>query len=371
MARPRHIVAFPLLRENPYQDLLYRALAKLGFTAGDGDLKIHWLVRHRRDASILHFHWPQPWYAHRRGGGPGTWAKLALWGVRLAAARALGYRIAWTIHEVQPLNPAPRWVDRLGTRMLARASDVLLTNDDQTAAQARRELGRAAHDVTVVLHPSYDGAYSPGRPADVVRAELGIGPDAFVFLLFGHITAYKRVDAFVEAFRTADLEDAALIVAGLDQHSPSAEGVRAAASADPRIKAELTFIADDRVSELFDVADAAIAPRQDGGTSGALLLALTMGVPPLVADVPTYARVTDGDRAAWLYTPWDTASIAETMRAAAADRVAARRKGQEGRLLVAPLTWDALAATTASLFDRALARQPSLARRRRPAQEPA
>jgi hypothetical protein len=87
--------------------------------------------------------------------------------------------------------------------------------------------------------------------------------------------------------------------------------------------------------------------------------------------VPTYARFTDGDRAAWLYTPWDSASIAATMRAAAADRSAARRKGQEGRLLVAPLTWDALAATTAALLDGALAGRPSLARRRRPAQEPA
>ena len=53
----------------------------------------------------------------------------------------------------------------------------------------------------------------------------------------------------------------------------------AAAAADERIKPLLEFIPDERVSELFAASDAAVCPRQDGGTSGALILALSMGVP--------------------------------------------------------------------------------------------
>lgn len=365
-----HIVAFPLVPQNPYQALLYEALGPHGFTVGDGDLRLRWLVRHRRRARVLHFHWPQSWYVHRsQPGGPLTWMKLALFAVQLAGARLLGYRIAWTVHEVFPLNPAAPWVDRAGSRILARASHVLLTNDHETAEQARKELGKPAEKIQVVAHPSYLGAYPPGRRRAEVREELGIPASSFVLLLFGHVTAYKRVETFVNAFRAANLEDAALVVAGLNQHEPSAEKVRAAAAEDDRIKPLLEFIADDRVAELFGACDAAIAPRQDGGTSGALVLALSMGLPVISADVPTYRRVTGDEAAAYLYEPWDEASMAEAFAAAASDPAAARAKGEAGRGLVAPLSWDNLAATAAGLLREALGDKPHARRAATPAQE--
>lgn len=367
----RHILVFPLIAENPYQSLLYRALESYGYTAGEGELKLHWLARNRRRARVLHFHWPQPWYTYRRRGGPLTWIKLALFAGRLWGARALGYRIAWTIHEVYPLNPAPAWVDRMGSRILARASDVLLTNDEETAALGAAELGDPRAPITVVPHPAYLDAYPAGRDRAAVRAELGVPGSAFLFLLFGHVTAYKRIDLFVEAFRAVADENAYLLVAGLDQHQATADDLRAAAASDPRLKVRLEFIPDDRVAELFGACDAAIAPRQDGGTSGALVLALSLGVPVVAADVPTYRRVTAGENAAWLYDPGDRESMTAALRAAAADPATARVKGAAGRALVASASWEALAATTAARFDAALGVPTGVATARAPARESA
>ena len=164
VARTR-IVAYPLVRENPYQQLLYAALEAHGFTVIEGNLHLRWLWRNRRHARVLHFHWPQSWYVHpRQPGGPLTAIKLARFAVQLTVARLLGYLIAWTIHEVYPLKPAARWADRAGGRVLARAARVLLANDRETADRARAELGHAADRIEVVPHPSYVGAYPPGRP---------------------------------------------------------------------------------------------------------------------------------------------------------------------------------------------------------------
>jgi glycosyltransferase involved in cell wall biosynthesis len=342
---------FPFIHENPYQRLFYDALSAHGFSAGDGELKLGWLVRNRRETRVLHFHWPQSWYRHAaQPGGPLTWIKLTLFALRLAAARALGYRVAWTVHEVYPLNPARRWVDRLGSRILARASNLLMANDPQTAAEARAELGRGARDVVVVRHPSYSGAYPAGRDRAAVRAELGIPDSSFVFLLFGHVTEYKRVQDYVAAFRGAALDDAAILVAGLVQHEPSAAAVRAAAAEDPRVKHALEFIPDERVAELFAASDAAIAPRQDGGTSGALVLALSLGVPVVAARVDTYADVTGGETAAWLFEPGDPGAVVAALERAAGDRDAARRKGEAGRALVTERTWDGMAEDVAALL---------------------
>src|SRR5687767_12723783 len=63
------IAVFPFIDENPYQRLFYDALSAHGFSAGDGELKLGWLVRNRRETRVLHFHWPQSWY--RQAAQPG------------------------------------------------------------------------------------------------------------------------------------------------------------------------------------------------------------------------------------------------------------------------------------------------------------
>ena len=318
--------------------------------------KLGWLVRNRGAVRVLHFHWPQDHYRHPpRPKGPASWAKMGLFALRLWGARALGYRLAWTIHEVYPLKTASRRLDRLGGRLLARACHVLFANDEETAALAREELGRAAERVTVVPHSSYVGAYPEGRSRAEVRAELGLTDDTFVFLLFGHVSVYKQVEWFVEAFRCARLSDAALVVAGLVMHEESGAAVRVAAGEDARIKPLLEFIADDRVSELFAAADAAICPRQDGGTSGALILALSMGVPGVVAAVPSYEEITAGEEAAWLYQPYDLGSVIAALEHAAADPRAAAEKGAAGLRLVEPLSWENMGRRSAELLHASLA----------------
>jgi glycosyltransferase involved in cell wall biosynthesis len=130
--------------------------------------------------------------------------------------------------------------------------------------------------------------------------------------------------------------------------------VRDVAARDQRIKPLLEFIPDDRVAELFGAADAAIAPRQDGGTSGALILALSMGLGAVAAAVPIYEELSAGDAAAWLFSPYDTESLLAALEAAAADPAGARRRGTAGRQLMQPHSWDEMGRRTARLLTAAV-----------------
>ena len=49
----------------------------------------------------------------------------------------------------------------------------------------------------------------------------------------------------------------------------------------------LEFVPEERVAELFHACDAAVLPTGEAGTSGSLILALSMGLPVVAADVPT------------------------------------------------------------------------------------
>jgi beta-1,4-mannosyltransferase len=353
----RRIACFPpILGTNPYQRLLYEQLETHGIEVGDRtEFRIRWLVRNRRRIDLLHFHWPQGyWRPQRRRGVRGRAveaAYLLLFLVRLRVAKLLGFRIAWTIHQVDPHERATANIDRIGSLALARASDVLLTHDRATAAAARAALGEAAAHVGVVEHGSYIGVYPPGRPRAEVRRELGIGDDQLVFLHLGDIRAYKDIERLLAAFRAADLGAAALVVAGKPVDAASERAILGAADTDHRVHALLGFVPDERIAELYEAADIAVLARSDGGTSGSLILALSMGRPAVAADRPAYHELLYGEIAGWLFQPESTESLAAALeRAARADAFERDAKGRAALARARGLDWVAIGRRTARLL---------------------
>jgi beta-1,4-mannosyltransferase len=351
------VVSFPsILDTNPYQRLLYEQLAANGFRVEpSGEFRVRWLLGARRSIDLLHFHWPQGyWRANdrRRLSGPiARWAFLALFATRIATAKALGYGIAWTIHQVYSHDGAPSRVDRIGARVLARASRVLIAHDASTAASARAELGRAARDVTVVPHGSYLGVYEPGRGRAEVRWELGIDGDRFVFLHLGDMRAYKDLAVLIAAFRSTDLPDATLVVAGTPADRDTESSLREAAAGDPRIVLRFGFVPEDAVAELYNAADAAVVARGDGGTSGSLILALSMAKAVVAADRPSYRSLIGVDAAGWLFAPSDPDSLRHTLERAR--RATPAELGAKCRAALARaerLDWTEIGGRTAELF---------------------
>jgi beta-1,4-mannosyltransferase len=343
------VAAFPLVPENPYQQLLYRHAPGLVLEP-NAEFTARWLLRSRSRVRVAHFHWPQNHYAWWRGPAalrPALgWPKLGVFAARLALARLLGYRIAWTIHEVDPHEPAGWGLDRAGGRLLVRFAHVLLAHDEPTAEKAQAVLGAGA--IVIVPHGSYVGVYPEGRPREEVRTELGVAPDAVLFLCFGHVRSYKGVELLLEAFARLAAPSAALLIAGPVVDEAAAEAVRRAAAADPRIVPLLGYVPSERVAELHAAADAAVLPRGDGGTSGALLLALTLGVPPVVARRPAYEELLGGGACGWAFEPGDAASLAEALAAAAGDAPGRVARAASARAAAQRLSWGELGARTAA-----------------------
>jgi beta-1,4-mannosyltransferase len=344
-----------VLATNPYQRLLYDQLADHGFRLAENPVfKLRWIVPARRRVQILHFHWPQPFWSHGDGPGPLrlplSWVKLALFGARLAVARLLRYRVVWTVHQVLPHEVGHERVDKAGARTLALFANVLLVHDRGTAAAARAALGASARKVAIVPHGSYIGVYPPGRPRDVVREELGIPRDAFVFLCFGDLRAYKEVGRLLEAFEALRQDEVRLIVAGSISDDAQGAAVRAAAARDSRVVALLGFVPTERVAELYGAADAAVVGRSDGGTSGSLILALSMEMPLVAATTPTYDEVA-GPGCGWQFDPGDVATLTRALEAAAAsDEVDRTAKRVEARARAEALSWRDIARRTAALM---------------------
>jgi beta-1,4-mannosyltransferase len=358
---PRHQVASfpPPIAENPYQRLLYEALKSHGLDLVVGNrLKLDWLWRSRRQVSALHFHWPQGYYRHERGPErlrrPLSWLRLVVFAARLAAARSLGYRIIWTIHQVYPHEPGSRRLESLAVRVLARASHAFIVHDATTEAAATAVLGRRADRIRIVPHGTYAGVYGRRRSRQEIRKELRIAPDALVFLCFGHVRAYKMIDVLLEAFGRANLPQAVLVVAGLPLDAEASAAVATAAARDRRIRAVIEFVPDDDVADLHTACDVAVLARSDGGTSGALVLALSLGLPVVAAAVPAYEDLTHGGELGWHFAPGDADSLRATLEEAATDEGASSERAARAARRAAPTGWDDVASSTAAVFREVL-----------------
>lgn len=304
----------PLLNENPYQRLLYESLEPLGFDVlPSAPLKLRWLLRSRGRIDVLHLHWPESYYrSSGRFSFVSSWLRLGFFTGRLIAAKLLGFRIVWTVHQVRPHEDSTRTADYVASRVIAAVATLLFAHDDLTKQSVTTALGvRAGKKVKVVAHAAYVEAYPSGRSRRDVRAELGIPEEAFVFLAFGHVRRYKRLDVVLNAFRAAPQLDATLVVAGLPVDPDVAATVRDAAVTNKRIVPRLEFVPDDRVAELFKACDACVMTRVDEGTSGALILSLSLGLPAVVPAAAPWEELV-GD-AGWVYEAGSEASLIEAL----------------------------------------------------------
>jgi glycosyltransferase involved in cell wall biosynthesis len=355
-ARARRIACLSVAPWNPYLRLLYGHLALQGFeVVEDPRLSLRWLWRARSSVAFLHFHWPEGLYRYERS--PASLRpllsrlKLALFAARVAGARVLGYRLVWSIHQVFPHESVDRALERRAARFLARACHLLVAHDRWTAAHARSELGRPT-SIAVVPHGSYIGFYPEGRPRSEVRRELGVPPDCFVFLCFGELRAYKEIDLLLAAFDSASLSNARLVVAGNVKIPSIGSALRAASAKDSRILTLLGFVPEERVAELFHACDAAVLARGDGGTSGSLILALSMALPVVAADVPTTRELTRDGQAGWLFRPHDVSSLRAALERADADPSDARARGLRAFEIAEEFQWTEIACDLARLLDR-------------------
>jgi beta-1,4-mannosyltransferase len=268
------VAAFPpSVRGNPYCDLLYRTLEARGVRiARNAALSPWWIARHAHRVKVLHLHWPEFYYRH---GGRPTARSVAAFVAALVTARALGYRVVWTVHNALPHERHP--IDRALRWLLVRSARLVIHGDD---ARATLPIGRRA--VTVVPHGNYVGCYPDDCTPAEARRRLRLAPEHRVFVCLGQLRAYKGVTDLLAAF--AELPDAhvRLVVAGKPASDDDARAILAGATRDPRAQAHLRWIPDDELQVFLKAADFVVLPYRDVLTSGAAVLALSFGRPLVV-----------------------------------------------------------------------------------------
>lgn len=309
----------PVAHTNPYQALLYReawggGVAPLAILRDSGIDELATFAT-RGINVLLHLHWlagvtkGSATEAEARQAGAAFLARLD----ELIAASG---RIAWTVHNVLPHGTRFEAAEtELREGVAARAAVVhVMARDTPTIVAPWFTIPpeRLLH----VPHPSYIGAYEDYVSREQARHDLELAPDELVYAAVGSIQPYKGLTELLDAWaRLPDDRPRRLLIAGGPGHEPGVAELLGRAGRQPGVRLHARKIPASRMQVFLRAADVAVLPYLQSLNSGALMLALTFGLPVIVPAGTGLAATVD-ERYARTFEANAPDGLADALRAA-------------------------------------------------------
>jgi glycosyltransferase involved in cell wall biosynthesis len=296
------ILALPRDDHNPYQQLLYGEMQRLGarvsylgrltpsHTLNLLLMPLELAARRGAGARLVHVHWVYGFAFPQASRFPVlrrlAQAWFALW---LRAARMLRMHLVWTVHNALPHAPVFA-DDAAARRMLVAASDLVLAHSPSALADLAG-LGARPRRSAVIPH----GPLGPASPAASLRTPgSGDGPRHFLF--FGQVHEYKGVEDLLTAFAALPPGLGARLTVAGQCHDPALRSRLDALArhCGGRVCLRLERVPEDAVTPLLASADVVVLPYRRITTSGSAMLALAHGRPLIVPDLAAMAGLPTG-----------------------------------------------------------------------------
>jgi beta-1,4-mannosyltransferase len=288
----------PAFTTNPYQSLLYgrvreAGIAPVGIRRAETIAELTDLQRAGLD-TVLHLHWLHLVLRDTRSVGAAERDIAAFLGL-VDAHREAGGRLAWTVHNILPHEAREEATEaRLATEVVRRA-DVIHVMAAGTPEHVAPYFELPKDRLLHVPHPSYAGAYQDHVSTWEARHRLGLAPDDLVFLVFGAIRAYKGLEELLDAWAQLPPNGRRrLVLAGAPSEDAGVADLLTRAAVATDILVDARKIPAEEVQVFLRAADVAVLPYRRALNSGALMLALTFGLPVLVPAGGGLAEIVDG-----------------------------------------------------------------------------
>jgi beta-1,4-mannosyltransferase len=326
---PLLLAYYPSYTTNPYQALLYSAAREEGIAPvrmpRTTQLQELAALQASGIPTALHLHWLHPIQRDAMSELDARGLGSAFVG-ELDAYKAGGGRVVWTVHNVLPHETRHEAAEVALSAAVADRADVIHVLTAGTPELVAPYYRLPSERVLHAPHPSYRGAYADHVSRLDARHELGLMPDEFVIAAIGAIRPYKGLDDLLDAWEDVPGDrPRRLLIAGGPADEPGVDALIERAVVDPRVLIDARQVPADEIQLFLRAADVAVLPYRRALNSGALMLALTFGVPVIVPEGGGLAEVVDGAFSR-TFTVRDRASLAAALTDAPSLATAEARK---------------------------------------------
>ena len=298
----------------------------------------------------MHFHWV---YLNHFGGRLPLFLRAQLFLLELNLLRALGVKFVWTLHNLQAHEAADLRAEHRFVRAMATRMDAILVHSESARLLATEILGdRLATKLTVIAHSNYATKYPVLPTMNESRMDLGLCASAPTLLFFGQIRRYKGVIDLMKAFARSAPPNARLLVHGLVQSGYHDEFF-ASLVADSRIEVINANIPDAQLVTTIRACDAVVLPYREILTSGAALMAITMGR-PCIAPMGGCFEELLGHDAGILYDPNSEHGLDRAIVEACGCRETLARRAEAASRISATYDVNPIAASLRTVYEKVL-----------------
>lgn len=296
----------PVANVNPYQTLVYRRFAESGvgvLPLFDADDSMSLAAMARLGVPVaFHLHWTS-WVLKGATSPQEAEARVDRtieWLDRLSAS---GIALVWTIHNVLPHDVIFESAQSRLQQWLAHHADVVHVMNAGTVSAARHVMDVPVEKTLLVPHPSYVGAYPDLYSRDQARAILNLDPDEIVYVIAGALKAYKGIGRLIPALDGLGANPPRrLLVVGKPDESSEADAFVRDCVQHSRVLIDSRTVPDSSMALYLRAADLAMLPYERTLNSGAMLLALSFGLPIIAPATGAMAEILTED-CAEIYDP--------------------------------------------------------------------
>ena len=302
---------WPRAVANPFHSLLYNQSWRYGWTCVPC-LEIADLANLRSGArTVCHFHWLKS-IDNSKEGFRGL---LNL----LRQLKSQEKRVVWTIHNVLPHDQANVEGAVRIRKLMVEAADVIHIMNKDTAELVEPYFSIRDKPTFYSPHPSYLGAYPNTVTKQEARFQLGLRPNATVFLCFGAIQPYKGFEDVIAAIQALAMDDPGrdwqLVIAGAATNADLVERLTSIDTLPDRLLVRARTIPTVEVEYYLNSADYCVLPYRQSLNSGTAHLAMSFGVPVVAPAISAFGEIF-GHFAGISYQPGDMAALATALATA-------------------------------------------------------
>jgi glycosyltransferase involved in cell wall biosynthesis len=326
--------------KNPYQELLYTHFPA-GFVIKSAPLMsaAKSLQEGRGAKVVFHLHWEDAIYKEARSESDAS-DRVARFAAALERYRQIGGKLAWTVHNLGSHEAVYPAQERTLRKKLSALADAAFVHTRSGGALVLRDLPGLDGRLFIAPHGNYHGVYPVSASREEARRALGYGPGDVVFLAFGLVRAYKRIDWILQAAHSALPRCPAMKVLVAGEILPQLGPVKLEPRG-PNVRLALERVPDTEVQRYFAAADFFVFANTRGLTSSSIILAMSFGVPVIAFGFGDASELIQHERQGLLVAAQSPQDLGEAMLRAAAMPAAERaRMAASAAATAASLKWE-------------------------------
>ena len=336
----------PKAVSNPYQYILAKSLKRFGI---DVEIRtnlpsLFHLLRHRRQIRIIHLHWLSGFYNNRL-----YYLRFIKFSLKILIARFLGHKIVWTVHNISPHQSINSFVDFVSRYLMILFAHAIIVHCDYAKLYLSKHFQRKRR-VFLIPHGNYIGIYENSITRSQARNFFKIDNSKFVYLCFGKLLPYKRVDYLIETFVSMDDKDSILLIAGQCTDHEKRRLTQICRN-NNQIRLDYGFIPEDKAQFYFKAANVLVIPFSEILTSGSVILGLSFGLPIIAPNQGCLTEMIDS-RKGILYLNKDPHGLLHAMQSIR--KMNLEEMGYAACNYAKTLDWHKIGCATSSVYSQIL-----------------